>query len=384
MRVRNICHEGKTVFVGIDVHKKTYVINARGEHMASPLKMSNLEADPVKLAKKLQQLFPGGAIKSVYESGFCGFVLHRELIKHGIDNIVVNPASIVVAANDKVKTDPRDADKMSLHRSLGLLTGIRIPSVEEELARLYSRSRRQLVNHRTAVGNQIKSKLMQFGFIKSDDDRPICNKRVEEFEALPLPVELAVTIKSLGQVYRSLNAEIKKLEDKLCEQAEADDELEMVYRSVPGVGPISARILATELGNMSQFHSQKALYAFVGLTPSEYSSGEMERKGHITRHGRAELRAVLVEVSWRAIDKDPALMEVYNNIKVTRGGKRAIVAVARRLIGRMRACFQHETLYKTSYGMLQTEKLPRGKNTRNKAQHCSRLVTPASAAEVHS
>ncbi len=83
--------------------------------------------------------------------------------------------------------------------------------------------------------------------------------------------------------------------------------------------------------------------------PSEYSSGEKEQRGHITRQGRAELRAVMVEVAWRAIDEDAVLDSIYQRIKVRRGGKRAIVAVARRLIGRIRGCFKNKEFYKVGF-----------------------------------
>ncbi len=344
MKVAKIDHQGKTVFVGIDVHKKTYTICARGELMRL-MKKGNLPANPKDLCVRLQSLFPGAVIKTAYEAGFSGFVLHRELKRAGIENIVVNAASIEVAANNRVKTDKRDAEKLSHHLSVGLLEKIRVPEEEEELGRLLPRTRDQLVRQRTRVGNQIKSKLMQFGLVSIDDDRVMGPALIEEYERKDLPFEVGITIKSLGTVYRSLSSEISKLEKKMKQQAEENQAVEAVYLSAPGVGAISARILASELGDMRQFSNQKQLAAFLGLTPTEHSSGEKERKGRITRQGRGYLRGVLVEVAWRAIKKDEVLTELYQRIKVTRGGKRAIVAVARRIIGHIRACFFKGVIY---------------------------------------
>ena len=97
---------------------------------------------------------------------------------------------------------------------------------------------------------------------------------------------------------------------------------------------------------MSQFSSEKELYSFIGLTPSEYSSGEgPAKRGRITKQGSGLLRGMLVEAAWVAKGKDPDLEKVYERLKMTRGGKRAIVAVARRLAGRLRACLRQEKAY---------------------------------------
>lgn len=389
MSLRQTDHEGKIVFVGIDVHKKTYAVSVRGEHMPKPMKLSNLRADPMALAKRLHQTFQGATINTVYEAGFAGFVLHRVLTAEGIHNIVVNPASIEVAANNRVKTDKRDADKMAEHLMRGRLTGIRVPSVPEELMRLYTRTRQQLVEHRTAVGNQIKSKLAQFGYLSPDDDALMSMKLLKEIKAMNLPLELAVVVRSLSAIYESLTDEIKALEKKIGEQANDDIDNEKVYRSVPGFGPISSRIFANELGDLQQFKNQKALFSFMGLTPSEYSSGDKEYKGSITRQGRTILRSVIVEVAWRAIRKDANLAKIYEHIKQRRGGKKAIVAVARRLVGRIRSCFTKKEAYKIGVkGVIETGKVAAKTScravitsTKHSGKSC-RLATPTAAASV--
>jgi transposase len=98
---------------------------------------------------------------------------------------------------------------------------------------------------------------------------------------------------------------------------------------------------------MSQFSSERALSSYTGLTPCEYSSGEHVRKGHISRQGKPVLRSILVQCAWTAIRYDKSLREVFDRIGKRAGAKRAIVAVARRLIGRIRACFRANTLYQS-------------------------------------
>ncbi len=96
---------------------------------------------------------------------------------------------------------------------------------------------------------------------------------------------------------------------------------------------------------MSQFKNEKKLFSFTGLTPQEYSSGENKRQGHISRQGRAVLRKVLVQAAWRAINQHDRLKDTFDRISIKAGRKRAIVAIARRLIGHTRACLQKKEEY---------------------------------------
>ena len=101
--------------------------------------------------------------------------------------------------------------------------------------------------------------------------------------------------------------------------------------AIPGIGVITAMELLTELGDIRRFRRADRLAAYVGLTPSQYSSGERLRMGHITRSGNGSVRGMLVEAAWILIGKDVRMKQVYERLK-HRGGKRAIVAVARRLL----------------------------------------------------
>jgi transposase len=116
-----------------------------------------------------------------------------------------------------------------------------------------------------------------------------------------------------------------------------------VYRSVPGSGEVVARPLAPELGDMTRFANERALFSYTGLTPSEYSSGPAVRRGPISRQGASRVRHLLVETAWRALPRDAAPQEAFDRSAATRGKKRAIVAMARRLIGRIRAGFRQGT-----------------------------------------
>jgi transposase len=118
-----------------------------------------------------------------------------------------------------------------------------------------------------------------------------------------------------------------------------------ILQSIPGIGVISAMELLLELQDVSRFRRAGQLAAYVGLTPSQYSSADKVLMGRITGIGKNTLRAILVEASWKLITKDPAMREKYDRIKTRSGGKRAIVAIARTLLLRMRRMLLDEQAY---------------------------------------
>ena len=336
-------YAGQHVYVGIDVHKDTYTVTC--VHHKCIVKRATVQADPAGLAASLPRWFPGATLLSAYEAGFSAFVLHRALTQAGITHIVVNPASIAVAANDKVKTDRRDAKKLAFDLADGGLRGIYVPTEQEELSRLLPRTRTQIVEHRARVARQIKAKLHQFGLIAPTSRRMITHRYLREIETWSLPMELRLSLSWLSEQWQFATRQLIDIRRLLRDQARAQPRLEGVYRSVPGVGEVAARVLATELGDLTRFANERALFSYTGLTPSEHSSGTAIRRGPISRQGSSRVRHVLIEIAWRAVSRDAALHEIFERIAATRGKKRAIVAIARRLVGRMRACFRQGTRY---------------------------------------
>ena len=333
---------GESVYVGIDVHKRTYTVVVRANQREE--KRWTTSAEPEKLGQQMRRFFSGAEIHSAYEAGFSGFGLHRELQRQGIKSIVVHAAAIEVAANNRVKTDKRDARKIAAQLEAGRLRGIRVPSEAQEQARLLSRTRKQLVRQRTQNQNCIRMKAHQFGLIAPSDRRRMSHQMVADLLAASKSEECRCTVMSHYRVWQALDQEIAQLEARLRDQAAADP-YEATYRSSPGIGFISARMLANELGDLSQFANERQLFSYTGLTPSEYSSGERTRRGSITKQGNTQVRSILIEAAWRAIKEDSSLATFYERLKVRRGSKRAIVAVARKLIGRIRAAFRAQVPY---------------------------------------
>jgi transposase len=336
-------YAGERVYVGVDGHKETYTVTCVCHQQIG--KTATVPAAPASLAASLLRWFSGATLASAYEAGFSAFVLHRALTQAGITNIVVNPASIAVAANDKVKTDRRDSKRLAIDLADGRLRGISVPPEAEELARLLPRTRAQIGEHRATIARQIKAKLQQFGLIGPSSRRLLSSRYLRERATWPLPPELAVSLTLLAEQWRFATRQLLEMRRLLRDQAQAQEEIEKVYRSVPGIGTVVARTLATDLGDMTRFAKERALFSYTGLTPSEYSSGPSGRRGHRSRQGSSRVRPLLVETAWRALPRDAVLKEMFDRIAATRGKKRAIVALARRLIGRIRACFRQGTTY---------------------------------------
>jgi len=190
-------YAGECVYVGVDVHKETYTVTCVCHKQI--VKPATVQAEPGGLAVSLPRGFPGATLYSVYEAGFSAFVLHRVLTKAGITTMIVNPASIAVAANDKVKTDRRDSKKLAIDLADGRLRGIYVPTEAAELARLLPRTRAQIVEHRATIARQINAKLHQFGLIAPSSRRMISNRYLREMATWTLPPELSVSLTLLAE-----------------------------------------------------------------------------------------------------------------------------------------------------------------------------------------
>jgi transposase len=336
----------QSIFIGIDVHKKTYSVTAIYD--GEIVKRNTLPACPEKFVDYCLKYFPNASIYTAYEAGFCGFHLHRHLIKHGIHSIVVHASSIEIASRDRVKTDKRDSLKIATQLSVGRLKCIHIPSIEREAFRSVSRLREKFVRDRTRIGVQIKSLLSLNGLTTFKDNKKVSRKWISAFlnDSTENNSEIAFDLQMMAKRWLEIDNAIKEIENKLAQQANSEMALEQLYQSAPGVGPITSRILINELGDMSQFKNEKALFSYTGLTPQEYSSGEHTRQGHISRQGKPILRKILVQAAWTAVKQDLSLKEAFEKISLKAGKKRAIVAIARRLIGHIRACLQKNERYR--------------------------------------
>jgi transposase len=334
-------HHIQNIYLGIDVHKKTYSVTAVKDNCA--VKKVTMQAIPEVLLSFIRNYFSDYKVFSAYEAGFSGFGLHRFLLEHNIQNIVVHAGSIEVAVNNRSKTDKRDSEKIAFQLSQGKLRSVNIPSVQRENWRAVTRVRLQLVKHKVQTSCQIKSLLHYFSLLPYNYSKRTSKRWLN---SLLLDLEdnidkdLFLSFKMLIEHWLHLDSLIKVTEKRIKTQAKEDFKTGSVYREMPGIGLLSSRILANELDDLSQFHSQSALFSFVGLTPREYSSGEHVKMGNISRMGNPIVRKILTESAWKAIRKDEHLNRIFERIQKNTGSrKKAIVAIARKMIGIIRGKF---------------------------------------------
>jgi len=289
----------------------------------------------------------------VYEAGPFGYGLYDGLKAAGVEAIVTPPSKIPMESGDRVKTDGRDSRKLAHLLSCGLLKSVPVPDQRRREDRELLRTREQVVRHRRHVFQQILSKL-RFHGLPTRFRAMISRGKREEILGNPgLKGSLRYSFEALLDGYDYLTGQLKKFRERVLLLAELKDYARSVgiLRSIPGVGLLTALSWLLELPEMEAFESNEKLGSYLGLTSSEYSSGENRRQGRITRCGNNRIRGLLVQCAWRTIGGDPVMGKFYERIKRRRGGNRAIVAVARKLSGRMRTILLKGELY--SVGLAQ-------------------------------
>lgn len=345
-RSRRVLARREKVYIGVDVHRRSWYVTAlvRGAVLFRGAIPGNYKA-----LRDVLDRFPDCEIWVAYEAGPFGFGLYDRLENDDIRCVVAAPSLIPVQSGNRVKTDPRDSRKLAELLATGHLTPVHVLSEEQRAHRELTRTRRQLVRHRGSVVRQVKSKLL-FHSVQPPVALPRgltegSRTALRDME-FPFPA-LKTSICALLDTYEFVSERVKALtlEVVALSRAERYKDAVAVLLTVPGIGRVTAMEILTELGDMDRFPNNEALAAFLGLTPSEYSSGEQVRQGSITRCGNKRVRTALVESSWTLIRKDPVVRGKYDRIGRRRGAKRAITAVARNLAHRIRGLLLRNEAY---------------------------------------
>ncbi len=348
-KVQNFVVKGKEVFVGLEDSKKTWKIAVRCGRMV--IHQTSMPADHRILIQYLRNKFPECAIHLIYEAGFRGFNLCDRLSEEEIDCVVIPPHLVTEPKVNRVKTDKRDANRLAVMlENHDFKYSCFVPDKERREDRQISRTLWAIQKDIIRTRNRIR-KFLHFNGIEV----PFGEKwREEEFQALkelPLGDSLKKSLMTLIALLEQLWTHKESLQAALralCSKERYKKAFEIAM-SLPGIGWYTAIRLVLELGeDLSRFTSGKKIASFIGLACSEHSTGETERKGRITGMGSGFIRAALVENSWMAIRKDPALLAKFTRIWKGKGSKKkAIVAVARTLIVRLRACLISGVPYAT-------------------------------------
>ena len=324
--------QGEELFVGIDLHKHRWHVTVRTADVEI---FSSSIAGRWQELKKVLNRYNGCRINTVYEAGFLGFWLFDHLTQYGVDCIVTPPSLIPQQHGNRVKTDRLDSGKLARLLAKGLLKGIWVPSTEERFHRQVIRRRRQLVGDRVRTQNRIKSELCFYGIDLPAPQGQWSKVYFANLQRIKFKDRwMQQSFNQLLEQYDFLCAQIEKQTQLLKQLAKLPlyrDRVKILC-SIPGIGVLTAMEILLELQDFSRFRRAEQLAAYVGLTPSQYSSADKIRMGRITGAGKNAVRSALVESCWHLIRKDKAMRKKYEQIKARAGGKRAIVAVSRKLI----------------------------------------------------
>ena len=305
------------------------------------------------LANYLGKNFPGGNYFSAYEAGFCGFSVHRELEKYGIQNIVVNPADIPTTNKEKMqKEDKRDSRKIARSLRNGELKSIFIPRKENEEFRCLVRYRKTLVKEISRHKNRIKSFLycngIEISMEMNTASRHWSGKFTQWLKTIEMSTPYGKTVlQETLYTTEHLRGQLLKISRQLrniYKDSEYSTKLR-ILRSIPGVGLIMAITLLSELEDILRFKSQDKLCSFIGLVPTTRSSGANEKVGRITPRSNKPIRSCLIEAAWIASRRDPALALCFNELCKRMKPNEAIIRIAKKLLNRIRYVLKNETEY---------------------------------------
>ena len=307
-------HNDTTVFVGLDVHKDTITSACVGSNPAEqPLDLGTVGTQQYAITRLVKKLSGRGRLRFAYEAGPCGFWLQRYLREQGQDCIVVAPSLIPKRPGERIKTDRRDARNLALSLRAGTLTAVHVPTPAEEAFRDVVRAWQQSKRDITSAKQRLKSFLLRNDIRYAG--RATWNAAHRRWlAALVLPsAPQQIVFQELVNAISERERRRDRLEHELDALAPdwAGYPLAQALLAFRGIQKTVAYTLVAEAGDLTRFSHPSRFMAWLGLVPSEHSSGSTRRQGPITRCGNRWARTLLVEAAWsyRYTPKVSAIIE---------------------------------------------------------------------------
>jgi len=349
------------VWVGMDVHQDSITAAILFGNDAQP-QVERLPGDLNAVRRMFRRLSEQGTPRSCYEASGAGFVLQRCLEHDGFHCEVIAPSLVPKKPGDRRKTDRLDAIHLARHYRAGNLVPVTVPSQQQEEIRQLVRSRLAVQSHVVRLKHRIVRVLATHGhrFTEGKSNwtqkhRTWLRKLYRELEG-PLATVLVHHLEHLEYLEGQKNALGMEI-DRYARSEPFRQKVEALC-CFRGVKTLTAMTILTELGDIKRFSKPTGLMAYAGLVPSERSSGNVQRRGRITKSGSQELRRILVEASWhyrkraegdliikrRRMGQDPQVVAVaikaqhrlkktYWKIATRKHPCTAVTAVARELCG---------------------------------------------------
>jgi len=294
--------DSTTKFIGLDVHSKTISVAIADEGRKGEVRhYGTIDNTTEAIEKVIKSLTATGVeLKFIYEAGPCGFALYRYLTGNGFKCIVTAPAMIPKRKSVRIKNDRRDALTLARLYRAGELTGIYVPDPEDEAIRDLVRARNDARLAERKARQRLNSFLLRNNLIYPRKTK--WNRAYFYwlgFVVMKYPAQ-KVAIQEYINAVHECTERVKRLSDQIRLAVKEWRLAPMVkaLQSLRGVSLITAAITVAELGDLSRFHHPKELMAYLGLVPSEHSSGESIKRGGITKTGNSHARRVLVESAW--------------------------------------------------------------------------------------
>jgi transposase len=291
-----------TLYVGLDVHKESiavaYVSDAKDAEVLYLGSIGTRQSDIDKLIRRLHS--KSAQLVFVYEAGPCGYWLYRYLTKKRLLCWVVAPSLIPKKPGDKVKTNRRDAVQLARLMRSGDLTPVYVPEIEDEAIRDLSRARQDAIGDLKAAKYRLKAFLLRqdIRYEGKASWGPAHLRWLAEV-VCPTPAQ-QIVFQEYVRAVNEHHEQVERIETELQEKAKGWRFHPVVeaLQALRGVQFTVALSTVAELGDLNRFDSPRQLMSYLGLTPSEYSTGNTRRLGGITKTGNAHARRTLIEGAW--------------------------------------------------------------------------------------
>jgi transposase len=288
-------------YVGMDVHKATIAVSVAESDGGEVRYLGEIANSVEAIVKLVRQLRKGNAgLSFCYEAGPCGYGIHRQLTELGWDCQVVAPSLIPKKAGDRVKTDRRDSMMLArLHRA-GELTAVWVPNDEQEALRDLTRAREDMKNLQLKAKQRLSAFLLRYGKCYAGKSHwTQAHFRWLEEMKFTHPVQQIVFQEYVDTV-RAMGKRVDSLDRQLEAAAGASVFWPVIeaLMALRGIALLAATTIVAEIGDLHRFASAPQLMAYLGLVPSEHSSGTTKSRGSITKTGNGHARRILIEAAW--------------------------------------------------------------------------------------